>query len=199
MGIRNQPELHRLGPPWLKSLALLNTLLIQTTSSCRLVAPAPSTTQLAWCAKWATEFSSPSQDFLFVSPSARIWVLSLIRTICSLMKAGRLTLTVCEVRSLNVQRPSSSTTRQILAARALPLNISKKYWQSQRNSKFQLSLTKFIMVWHMILSALLFPWEMQQAPFQSFALALYPKSTACLVGAVAGPSSITTKVTSTMS
>ena len=47
MGIRNQPELHRLEPPWLKSLALLNTLLIQTMYSCRLVAPALSTMQLA--------------------------------------------------------------------------------------------------------------------------------------------------------
>ena len=47
MGIRNQPELHRLVPPWLKSLALQNTLLTQTMSSCRLDAPAPSTTQLA--------------------------------------------------------------------------------------------------------------------------------------------------------
>ena len=199
MGIRSQPALHRLEPPWPKSLALRNTLLIQIMCSCRLVARVLFTTQSAWCAKLATASSFPSQDSLFASPSARIWVLSLIRTICCQMKAGRLTSTACGARSPIVRKPSSSTTRQILAALASPLIIFKKFWLSQKNSKFQLCLTKSIMACHTILSVLLSPSEMQRVPFQSFALALYPKSTAFLAGDAAGQSSITMVASSTMS
>ena len=199
MGIRSLLVLHLLVLLSPKSSALPNTLLIQIMSSCRLDALALSTTQLAWCAKWATAYSSPSQDSLFASPSARIWVLSLIRTVCCPMKAGRLTSTACGARSQNAPRPSSSTTRQILAVLASLLSISKKYWLSQKNSKFQLSQTKSIMACHTILSVLLFPSELQPALFQSFALAPYPKSTASQAGVAAGLSSITTVATSTMS